>query len=91
MVFRAILVFLIPLLKSRLIKTRLPTSMKAKLRNGRTNEQNYLNTIQNTILLKDILAFFLSDYRDAFLITLYFVVLGISNLKIRSPTYLLLI
>ena len=34
--------------------------------------------LKNRIIFKDILTFFGLDYRDASLITLYFVVLGIS-------------
>ena len=39
---------------------------------------------KNRIMFKDILMFLGLDYRDASLITLYFVVLGISIPKIRS-------
>ena len=36
------------------------------------------------ILFKDILTFLILDYRDASLIILYLIVIGISNQKIRS-------
>ena len=36
------------------------------------------------ILFKDIQTFLILDYRDALLIILYFIVIGISNQKIRS-------
>ena len=36
------------------------------------------------ILFKDILTFLILDYRDASLIILYLIVIGISNKKIRS-------
>ena len=41
------------------------------------------------IMFKDILTCLLLDYRDALLITMYFVDLGISNPKIRYKNLLL--
>ena len=61
------------------------TSIKAKLRNGMTNEHIFVaKLLKYRILFKDILMFLGLDYKDASLVILYLIVLGISNPKIRS-------